>query len=84
MLPGAELGALTQLWAATSLEGAEFGGKVSRFPYLREYTTTLMSIDLQYLIPWARMGEAKKETENTVLAQKLWDWLAEQAQKHQG
>lgn len=36
----------------------------------------------QYLISWARMGAAKKETEGIELAQKLWDWLEEQIQKH--
>ena len=30
------------------------------------------------------MGEAKKDTEDAELAQKLWDWLNEQIQKHQG
>ncbi|KZT70280.1 NAD(P)-binding protein [Daedalea quercina L-15889] len=62
-LPGAQLGAFTQLWAATSPEGVDFGGK--------------------YLIPWARMGTAKKETEDPELAKKLWDWLEEQIRKHQ-
>ena len=32
LLPGPELGALTQLWAATCPEGVNFGGKVGRLP----------------------------------------------------
>ncbi|KZT06459.1 NAD-P-binding protein [Laetiporus sulphureus 93-53] len=32
----------------------------------------------KYLIPWARVGKAKPETDNLELGQKLWAWLEEQ------
>ncbi|PCH40726.1 NAD(P)-binding protein [Wolfiporia cocos MD-104 SS10] len=32
----------------------------------------------KYLIPWARMGRAKPETDDPELGQKLWAWLEEQ------
>lgn len=30
---------------------------------------------MQYLIPWAREGLAKKETDNVELGRTLWIWL---------
>ncbi len=29
----------------------------------------------QYLIPWARVGKAKKETADPDVGRKLWEWL---------
>ncbi|KAH9847103.1 NAD-P-binding protein [Lenzites betulinus] len=55
LLYPAPMGALTQLYAGTSAEGAKLGG--------------------QYLIPWARVGRARKETDDAELGRKLWDWL---------
>lgn len=54
----AELGAVTQLWAATAPETAELNGK--------------------FLIPWARIGLPRHETEDPQLGKDLWDWLEEQ------
>ncbi|OSC98629.1 NAD-P-binding protein [Trametes coccinea BRFM310] len=55
LLYPAPMGALTQLYAGTTPEGAQLGG--------------------QYLIPWARVGRAKKETDDPEIGRKLWDWL---------
>ncbi|KAI0821738.1 NAD-P-binding protein [Trametes gibbosa] len=55
LLYPAPMGALTQLYAGTTEEGANLGG--------------------QYLVPWARMGRARKETDDAALGRKLWDWL---------
>ncbi|KAI0631524.1 NAD-P-binding protein [Trametes polyzona] len=55
LLYPAPLGALTQLYAGTTPEGANLGGK--------------------YLIPWARIGRARKETDDPELGRKLWAWL---------
>jgi len=52
------LGALTQLWAGTSEEGANLNGK--------------------YLIPWARIGEARTSTQDPELGKELWKWADEQ------
>lgn len=57
----ADWGALTQLWAGTSPEGAELNGK--------------------FLIPWAREGKARKETEDVQLGRELWTWMEEQIAK---
>ncbi|TFK40816.1 hypothetical protein BDQ12DRAFT_770851 [Crucibulum laeve] len=51
-------GALTQLWAGTSTEGANLNG--------------------QYLIPWARMGEAAPLAQDRKIATELWKWFEEQ------
>ncbi|EIW52753.1 NAD-P-binding protein [Trametes versicolor FP-101664 SS1] len=51
----APMGALTQLYAGTTPQGAQLGG--------------------QYLIPWARVGRAKKETDDPELGRKLWAWM---------
>ncbi|KAI0310797.1 NAD(P)-binding protein [Amylostereum chailletii] len=32
----------------------------------------------QFLIPWARLGEARKETGDPAIGTKLWEWLEEQ------
>ncbi|KAH9895862.1 NAD-P-binding protein [Cubamyces lactineus] len=55
LLYPAPMGALTQLYAGTTPEGANLGG--------------------EYLIPWARVGRARKETENPEIGRKLWEWL---------
>jgi len=53
-------GALTQLWAGTSPEGANFNGK--------------------YLIPWARIGSARPDSQDPNLGKELWTWLEEQVE----
>ncbi|KAI5115554.1 hypothetical protein M0805_001883 [Coniferiporia weirii] len=58
MMYPAPLGALTQLWAGTMPETAEYNGK--------------------YLIPWARLGEPRKDTQDPETGVKLWEWLEEQ------
>lgn len=58
LLYPAPMGALTQLYAGTMPQAAEWGGK--------------------YMIPWARLGEAKKETNDPEIAKELWAWLESQ------
>ena len=36
---------------------------------------TVLTQMVQYLIPWARVGRAKKETEDPEIGRKLWEWL---------
>ncbi|EGN98303.1 hypothetical protein SERLA73DRAFT_183239 [Serpula lacrymans var. lacrymans S7.3] len=56
----ASQGALTQLYAATSPNAVELGGK--------------------YLIPWARPGQPRKDTQDPKIGQALWEWLEEQVE----
>ncbi|OJA21277.1 hypothetical protein AZE42_10595 [Rhizopogon vesiculosus] len=51
-------GALTQLYAGTTAEGAKLNGK--------------------YLIPWARMGNPRADTQDPQQGMELWNWLEEQ------
>lgn len=73
------MGALTQLWAGTSIEGAELNGKVGVHAYLfarARFNITLIS---QFLIPWARARKQPlKEMQDLVLGAKLWKWFQEQ------
>jgi len=83
MLYPAPMGALTQLWAGTTEEGGKQSGKVRPKNPLRERRPTLIHFFLvrtptQYLVPWARVGSAKKETNDPETGRKLWEWLEEQ------
>ncbi|KAI0633469.1 NAD-P-binding protein [Trametes polyzona] len=60
LLHSAAMGALTQLWAGTSLDGLGLGG--------------------EYLVPWARVGEARKEAKDLAAGKRLWAWMEEQVQ----
>ncbi|OJA21275.1 hypothetical protein AZE42_10593 [Rhizopogon vesiculosus] len=51
-------GALTQLYAGTTAEGAKLNGK--------------------YLIPWARIGDPREDTQDPQQGHELWNWLEEQ------
>lgn len=37
----------------------------------------LIATALQYLVPWARVGQAAKEAEDVEVGKKLWTWLEE-------
>ncbi|KIL63445.1 hypothetical protein M378DRAFT_164518 [Amanita muscaria Koide BX008] len=52
------MGALTPLYAATSPETENLGGK--------------------YFVPWARLGEPLKATQDPKLGQDFWEWCEEQ------
>ena len=54
----APFGALTQLWAGTMPETADYNGK--------------------YLIPWARVGEPRADTQDPKTGQELWEWCEDQ------
>lgn len=73
------MGALTQLYAGTMPEAAELGGKVTVSVIVLSSCILNLCLD-QYLIPWARVGEAKKETNDPKIAQELWAWLESQVQ----
>ncbi|KAF7368945.1 NAD(P)-binding protein [Mycena venus] len=75
MLYPAPYGALTQLWAGTTNEGATFGGKVECFHLLR-YAEADTSA--QYLIPWARIGTSPST--DPAAEKALWTWLEEQVE----
>lgn len=33
---------------------------------------------MQYLIPWAKLGKARKDTDDEAIGKKLWEYLEEQ------
>jgi hypothetical protein len=77
MLYPAPMGALTQLYAGTTAKGSDVNGKVIFHSYgLRLVVLTFWGT--QYLVPWARAGAARKETQNLENATKLWTWLEDQ------
>jgi len=53
-------GALTQLYAGTTVEGTKLNGK--------------------YLIPWARIGKPRADTQDPQNGLELWNWLEEQVE----
>ncbi|KAH7924206.1 NAD(P)-binding protein [Leucogyrophana mollusca] len=53
-------GALTQLYAGTTPDGAALNGK--------------------YLIPWARIGSPRPDTQDPQLGKELWTWCEEQVE----
>lgn len=69
------MGTLTQLYAGTMPEAADLGGKVSTL-YSRSQIWMLTTP--QYLVPWARLGEPLKETQDEKAGAQLWDWLEAQ------
>lgn len=70
------MGALTQLWAGTSLDGLGLGGEVHTFDLI--LSRVPLKRVTQYLVPWARVGEARKEARDAGLGKKLWAWMEEQ------
>ncbi|OAX33476.1 NAD(P)-binding protein [Rhizopogon vinicolor AM-OR11-026] len=58
LLHDVSYGALTQLYAGTTAEGAKLNGK--------------------YLIPWARIGDPRADTQDPQQGKELWNWLEEQ------
>lgn len=69
------MGAITQLFASLSEEAGDYGGKVSTVEYCRGYF--FYSALVQFLIPWARLGKARPETDDIQLGKELWTWLEE-------
>jgi retinol dehydrogenase-12 len=79
MLYPAPMGALTQLYAGTIAKPSEINGKVMFLPFaIKKCDVDLGVRCTQYLVPWARIGVARKETQNVENAKKLWDWLEDQ------
>jgi len=78
MLYPATHGALTPLWAGTSPATKDFNGKVasSSTSLSALYSTPFF----KYLIPWARLGEPRADTQDPKLGKELWAWLEEQVQ----
>jgi hypothetical protein len=69
----ARMGALTQLYAGTTEEGAQLNGKVCRVGRSPRYSDTL-----QYLVPWARIGAPNPISQEEEVGKKLCTWLEEQ------
>jgi retinol dehydrogenase-12 len=67
-------GALRQLYAGTTAEGATMNGKVSSFLFRLNWNSSLE----QYFIPWARLGNPRADTQDPQQGKELWDWLEEQ------
>ena len=67
-------GALTQLYAGTTAEGANLNGKVSSHLSLFNQN----SYPGQYLIPWARIGYTRADAQDPQQGTELWNWLEEQ------
>lgn len=40
--------------------------------------TNIDGICVQYMIPWARVGDARKETNDPKVGKELWAWLEAQ------
>ena len=61
-------------------ETEDLNGKVRRTQRLSGYChlALMRLIVCQYLIPWARLGPVRKETQDPVAGGKLCDWLEEQ------
>ena len=58
-------------------EAEEFGGKVRR-KAASTYRWAATHTCAQFMVPWARVGEAKKETNDPKKQEELWAWLEEQ------
>jgi retinol dehydrogenase-12 len=74
LLYSASQGALTQLWAGTSPDTANFNGEVSTISFA--YRQRGSCCTPQYLIPWARVGEPRSN--DPELGRELWTWFEEQ------
>jgi hypothetical protein len=70
-------GPLTQLYAGTSPEAANLGGQVSWCAILH-WRSSSTDVEFQYLIPWARIGTPRADTQDPQLGKELWTWLEEQ------
>ncbi|KZP21942.1 hypothetical protein FIBSPDRAFT_931383 [Athelia psychrophila] len=75
------MGALTQLWAGTSVEGAELSGQV-RFTsaYTNLPVQVCSGMGLTHPVPYT-MGTCSQgaaEMQDLALGAKLWNWLEEQ------
>ncbi len=70
-----ELGALTQLYGGTAPEAAEHNGRVSdHIVRVRSHGSISWIIKLQYLRPWARLGEAHKGTNDVQAQEEMWTY----------
>jgi retinol dehydrogenase-12 len=69
-------GALTQLWAGTSPEGGDLDGKV--FPSSSCLGLLISHALIQYLIPWAKVGPVRPDSQDPKTGKDLWEWLDEQ------
>lgn len=73
----ASTGAVTSLWAGTSVEGAKLGGKVTHLHWSRDI---MLNFSRKYLVPWARLGRAHAGTQDPELGKRLWEWAEEQVE----
>lgn len=67
-------GIVTHLYAGTAEETANLNGKVGFCTLSLEQLFLTISI-AQYLIPWARVGNPRADTQNAETGKALWEWL---------
>jgi hypothetical protein len=44
-------------------------------------TDALTDYGFQYLIPWARVGPARKDSQTPEIGKELWTWMEEQVER---
>lgn len=74
------LGALTQLYAGTAPEAAAMSGQVRKF---LARVSEAENSSAQFLVPWARPGPLSRKADDVELAQRMWDWLQAQVERHE-
>ncbi|KAJ8094649.1 short-chain alcohol dehydrogenase [Marasmius tenuissimus] len=75
----APYGALTQLWAGVSPETADMNGKAGGTCFILRAYQCLRTV--QYLIPWARVGQTRPETTDPKIGAELWKFLETETQE---
>ena len=74
--PAVPNGIVTHLWAGTAPETADYNGKVRESCSLSYHYPQFFRF--KYLIPWARVGKPRADTQTPEIGEKLWTWLEEQ------
>ena len=70
-------GALTQLYAGTMPEALRYNGEVcSLSPIIHDHS--VLTAFLQFLIPWARLGQCRPEMYDEEVGDRLWKWLQDE------
>lgn len=67
---------MTSLWAGTSAEGADLGGKVTNSRLSKDDSN--LTFFVKYLVPWARIGTSRAGTRDPEVGRQLWEWAEEQ------
>ena len=80
MLYPAPYGALTPLFAGTMPEALAYNGEVRPGVLRRRYPASHVEsiMDVQFMIPWARLGKCRPEVYDDEVGNRLWSWLEEE------